>query len=274
MLLPRSDGKKLKGLGLTRRFMPLMIPRRNDAVVYYEQKVNVKKLDQFLVDFRKKHGYRLTMLHCVLYALAKRIKDRPYMNRFIKGPYAYQRKGIWMSFAAKRAYSDEAAMRVVKKEIDPNKTLLQVAQELDGGIDEARNAKSTTTDTELSFFFKLPTFVFMLILKLQAFLDYFGLMPSFMIKSDPMYSSVFVAHLGSVGLDAAYHHLFEYGTVPIFLVIGKSKDEVVARDGKIVIERLATFRYSYDERIADGFYTSSTLALLQDMLENPEEHLV
>lgn len=44
-----------------------------------------------------------------------------------------------------------------------------------------------------------------------------------------MYASVFFANLGSLGLDAVYHHMYEWGNAPFFIVVGKRKKEPANR---------------------------------------------
>ena len=91
----------------------------------------------------------------------------------------------------------------------------------------------------------------------------FGLLPRSMIENDPMFSSVFVANLGSVGLDAGYHHLWEYGTCSMFAVMGRPKER---HDGAVVFE----IQYSYDERMEDGLYGGLAMASIKQHLESPE----
>ncbi len=93
-------------------------------------------------------------------------------------------------------------------------------------------------------------------------LDALGLLPEAMIRSDPMYASVFVANLGSVGLDAGYHHLWEYGTIPIFCVLGRVR---AGADGR----RRVVLKYTYDERTEDGLYCARSLEILRELLEKP-----
>ena len=91
-----------------------------------------------------------------------------------------------------------------------------------------------------------------------------------MILEDPLHASAFVANLGSVGIGGAYHHLYEYGTIPIFLVVGAYRDAVVADDGRAVVRRVAALKYTYDERIEDGFYCARAVARMKELLERPE----
>ena len=85
-----------------------------------------------------------------------------------------------------------------------------------------------------------------------------------MIDDDPLFTSVFIANLGSVGLDAGYHHLWEYGTCSAFGVIGKVHERA---DGK----RVMNVQYSYDERVEDGLYAATTMGQIKDKLEKPGE---
>jgi pyruvate/2-oxoglutarate dehydrogenase complex dihydrolipoamide acyltransferase (E2) component len=89
-----------------------------------------------------------------------------------------------------------------------------------------------------------------------------------------MFASLFVANLGSVGLNNTYHHLNEYGTASIFAAVGRLRttlfvgpnDRPVMRDGLQV-------RYTIDERIADGLYAARALAHVREVVEDPAAQL-
>ncbi|MDR0964899.1 MAG: 2-oxo acid dehydrogenase subunit E2, partial [Myxococcales bacterium] len=77
--------------------------------------------------------------------------------------------------------------------------------------------------------------------------------------------------LGSVGLEAPFHHLYEWGTAPLFCSIGKVVDEVtVSDDGEMCVRPMLTLRWSFDERVADGFYCARTLDLIREFIAHPE----
>ena len=84
-----------------------------------------------------------------------------------------------------------------------------------------------------------------------------GLAPRSLVDTDPMYTSAFVANLGSLKIDAAYHHLYEHGNCPLFVTIGR------IHDGRV------TLRYTYDERVEDGHYCAGALKLVRERIENP-----
>jgi pyruvate/2-oxoglutarate dehydrogenase complex dihydrolipoamide acyltransferase (E2) component len=100
-------------------------------------------------------------------------------------------------------------------------------------------------------------------------LDHWNLFPAFMIRDDPMYASIFLANLGSVGVSDVFHHLYEYGTVSIFgAVSAPRRAAFVNRDGVTVEEALAV-RWTFDERIDDAFSCARSLVLVQKILEDP-----
>ena len=87
-----------------------------------------------------------------------------------------------------------------------------------------------------------------------------------MIENDPMYSSVFVANLGSLGLDAGYHHLWEHGTCSTFAVVGR----IHARHDGVQVMNV---NYTYDERMEDGLYAATTIGGIKERLKDPKRLL-
>jgi hypothetical protein len=138
-------------------------------------------------------------------------------------------------------------------------------------VSEGRGGATTTSDREVHAILRLPGPLRRLVVRAGRWLDALGLLPRTMIEADPMYASAFVANLGSVGLDAAYHHLFEHGTAPIFVTMGRlHKAPVVAADGTIVAREVFELKWTFDERTEDGFYAARGLEHLKDLLENPD----
>jgi hypothetical protein len=88
-----------------------------------------------------------------------------------------------------------------------------------------------------------------------------------------MYTSAFLANLGSVGMGPGYHHLYEHGTCPLFLMFGKVEERPVVEDGEVKVGRVMHVRFSYDERIADGLTAKFGIESVARVLEDPERWL-
>ena len=173
-----------------------------------------------------------------------------------------------MSFSAKKHKSDAGAVVVVKKALDPALDEQGLAQALEGGVVESRSAAPSVTDKELKILLALPTFVLALLVPLAKRLDGWGLLPAAFTRHDPLFASLFVANLGSLGMDAAQHHLYEYGNIPIFCVIGRKKHAFVVTNGAVTAREVYPLRFTFDERIEDGLYCLQSLQMLKDRIES------
>ncbi len=272
MLFRRPDGVLAERVPLVRRFLPFLMRRRGDAVVYFEHDVAVDAGLALAERFSAEHGVRLTFFHLVLRAIARVLDEFPRLNRYVVGRRIYQRTHVAISFSGKEAFEPDAPLYVRKRIFDPHEPLLETATALGTTVAGGRAGERTQADREMSVLGRLPRSGLDLVVLLGRLLDHWNLLPAKMILEDPLYASAFVANLGGVGLSGAYHHLYEYGTIPIFVVLGAYRRvPVVEDDGRIAVRRVATIKYSYDERIEDGFYCARALARLKELLESPEQ---
>ena len=77
--------------------------------------------------------------------------------------------------------------------------------------------------------------------------------------------------LGSIGLECGYHHLSNWGTASCFVVLGKKKMvPAYDKEGNPDPHMVLPIGITLDERIADGYYYSGTMALVKKLLAEPE----
>jgi 2-oxoacid dehydrogenases acyltransferase (catalytic domain) len=270
-LFRRSDGEVIRDLSPVRRMIPYLMKGRTESVVYFEQVIDLTKTLPFIARWNGKSEQKLTLFHLVLVAIARALFARPGINRFVSGGRIYQRKGVQLSFAAKKKFADDAPLSTIKLEMKEGEPLGETVGRIHASIGEGRSDKERTVDKEVRWILKAPHFLVRMLMAFFIWLDKWNLAPGAMLKTDPMYASAFLANLGSVGIDRAWHHLYEYGTVSVFAALGVvRKDLVVGATGQPEVRDLVSIRYSYDERINDGFYAAASLELVKGLLEDPE----
>ncbi|MEA3287725.1 MAG: 2-oxo acid dehydrogenase subunit E2 [Candidatus Marinimicrobia bacterium] len=270
----RPDGTVIKNVPNTRRIMPFLMHTRIESTVYYEQLIEVEKAWKYVEEFRKRSGLKASILHFIIWRAAQVLDQRPGLNRFVAGRRIYQRKDIWISFSMKKSMSDDAPLVVVKKKIDPTWTFEETVQHIQGGITKGREGGKSTSDKEMDIAFMLPNFMVSFLTWGLRTLNHFGLLPWSLIKGDELYGSLFVANLGSIGLQPAYHHLYNWGDIPIFMALGANEPRMMLDErGRPAVKDMMTIRYSFDERINDGFYSIQALELLKKLVEDPEMKL-
>lgn len=266
----RRDGKLIRKLDSMHYIMPLMYPNRCDNEAFIRVTVDLTSAEEFLA---KKNAdnpeYKYNIFQLVLTAVLKTIKQRPKMNYFIANQNMYERNDLTAAFTVKKIFSDhggEALARINAKDGD---TLDSIHNEIFRQVSFCRSDKKDASTESMDFVQKIPGKH--LIGAVVRFLDRHGWMPASMIATDPYQCSVVLTNLGSIGLDAGYHHMTNWGTNSVFCAIGiKKKRPFYDDEGNVTMRESIELGLTIDERIADGYYYSKTVKLLKYLLENPE----
>lgn len=266
----RRDGTLAK-VAPYRRIMPFLMRGRNESSVLFEHQLDMSRAQPWLEDWNRRTGQHATAFHLVLHALARMLHERPHLNRFIAGRRIYDRRGVFMTFAAKKAMREDAPLATVKREFPRDERFAEMVAALNSNIKVAKSDAVSKVDKELAVFLRFPGFLLAASVALLRWLDSHGLAPRALIGDDPMYTSAFIANLGSLKIDAAYHHLYEYGNCPLFCTVGRLAKAPIVVDDEVSVRPALLLRYSYDERVEDGFYAASGIALLRAWIEDPAD---
>ena len=106
-------------------------------------------------------------------------------------------------------------------------------------------------DNALKILTYLPRPLFRLLGWTLRKMEYYGCYPKSLAADDPCYSSCFVSNLGSIKMNADYHHLFEWGNISFFMVIGEKKLRPFWKeDGSFEMRNTIKLGLTVDERIA------------------------
>lgn len=291
MLIARTDGRALPGLSPLRQMMPYLLRGRNESCVYFEQDLDLTQTLR-LVEQLNADGTQppIHLFHVILCAIVRTFAQRPQLNRFVCGGKIYQRDHISLSFAIKKEKSDAGVLTTTKLRFSPEDTLQQVAARVHEAVLFGRGPRPSRADQETALVTRLPGPLLRFLMWIQRSLDAWNLLPSALSEPDPLYASMFLANLGSIGLHSAYHHLFEYGTVSFFATVGKVHKKALIKSvpsdpqnspqpgdapspEQLVIRDVVNLKYTFDERITDGYYCARSLDLFQQMVESPEQLL-
>ena len=255
-----------------RRALGFIMPGRNESVVYFDSFVVADDLLEYIDEINERFEARLT--HCIVAAVAVGMHEVPQMNRFIAGYREYQRTGRWLSFSVKKKKLDKKArLSALKLQMLDDESFAGLCERINDHVNVERSGKRTSQDKEMDLLNKVPRPLFAFAFKAVRWLDYFNLVPGWFIDGDGMHTSCFIANLGSVGMKAGYHHLYEWGTSPLFLMVGKIEERPWVVDGEVVVRKILHLRWSYDERIDDGMTAGSGINAVLDVLNDPRQRL-
>ena len=194
------------------------------------------------------------------------------MNRFVQGNRMYMRNCLTASFVIKKQFNDESHESLAFLYFAPEDTINDVHQKLYKEIHTYRGTNATDNSTDgMDMLLKFPRWILRIIIKILHRLDYYGRVPLSLVKTDPNYATIFLSNLGSIKLNAAYHHLNNWGTNSLFVTIGeKHLMPYHDAEGKVEMRETLKLGITLDERIADGYYYSKSIRLLKHLLQNPE----
>ena len=81
---------------------------------------------------------------------------------------------------------------------------------------------------------------------------------------------MFITSMGSLGIPPIYHHLYNFGNVPVFIAFGaKRRENLLNDDATVTKKRMVDVTFVLDERICDGHYYAASLKLFKRLMADP-----
>ena len=266
----RRDGRRLKTLHPMSYVSPYIMKARSDAQNHFEDVIDITNIEHYL-DKKRREGYTdMTLLHVILAAYVRVIAERPGLNRFIAGQRIFARHNLECVMTIKKELSLESPDTCIKVEFDPRDNIYNVYKKFQKTAAEAVN-ETTDFDNTAKTLIKLPGLLLRGAVAFLRFLDYIGLLPKALLNVSPFHGSMIITSMGSLGIPAIYHHLYDFGNLPIFVSYGSIfSADAIKRDGTRERHHFVTLKVVTDERICDGYYYASAFKRLKRYLHHPE----
>jgi hypothetical protein len=276
-LFKRRDGYLVTELTPLRRMLPFLLPTRTESFVLASKQIDATRTKAFLKELNttRPPERRVTRFHLLLRSVALMFHARPQLNRFIAGGRVYQRRGVWLTSTGKVRMDDDAAEFIFKREFPVEEKLVDMVDALCDAVRDGRAGKESRAVQDVKLLLRLPAPLLRLSMAAARRLNEWNLLPYSIIESDPVFSSMFVANLGSIGLDACYHHNYEYGTCPIFMTMGRIRKMVfVSKEHEPEVRDGFEIKLTYDQRVENGFYAASVVRIIRRYFEIAPEELL
>lgn len=269
----RTDGTLVPDIPPLRRVIPYLMRTRTESLVYFQQRIEVDELVTWLEETNagRPHDERVTLFHVFLAAIGRTVRLRPQTNRFIAGRRTYEHDEISVSFVVKQGMTEDAEESEARIVLTGEESVEDVRRLVDDVVRRERSADERGDDDRLvDFFASWPRPVLTGIAGGLRWLDYHNLMPRPLVEAIPLYTSVYVVHAGSIGIDPPFHHLYETGTASAFVAIGRvARQPVVDASGAVVARKCVDVAYTLDERATDGFYFARTSEVIRRLVSEP-----
>jgi hypothetical protein len=281
----RSDGVRVRNLRAFNAILPYVMRKRSEAAILFSRDVEVEAAMAYV---RRRNAEaeadqaggteRYSLFGLLIAAAVRTIALKPRLNRFVHRRAFYQRKGISVSFLVKKALTEAATEGNAKIRFESGDGIAAAIGKINAGIESARSGAPGPDDREFDLAHRLPlgkAFITILF----RILDRFNAAPARMIEADPLFTSLYVANLGSIGLDTPYHHLYEWGTASVYMVVGRVFQKETRKPAgsssggsppRTELRHFVNVKFTVDERIAEGIYFAHAAALFQRLVAQPE----
>lgn len=268
----RRDGTLLRDIDSMHIIMPMIYPNRCDNEAFISERIDLTNVDAYIAKRNAENPvFKFTLFHLIVAAILKVIVLRPKLNRFIANKNLYQRKELSASFVIKKQFNDASEEGMAFIRANGDSTLDTLREDLYKQITHVKKGGTDSTMDAMEFLKKLPRFVVKFFIALMRWCDRHGIVPKSLIASDPFYASVILSNLGSIKLRSGYHHLTNWGTTSLFVVVGEMKKRPFYDDeGNAEFRNSVDLGLTIDERLADGYYYSKSVRMLKYILEHPE----
>ena len=268
----RKEGRLVRSLPGFAKFIPFIMPQRNDRFIHYEESFEVTELDRCLRKLRVE-GYKgIGFLHFMIAAYVRGVSRLPGVNRFVVGRRIYARRNVEVVMTVKRALTVESTETVIKVVFEPTDTVLDVYRKMNEKIDEIKSSEENNgTEDFADFVARLPRFLLRFAIMLLRIGDYFGWLPMSLLNISPFHGSMVITDLGSLRIGPVYHHIYNFGTLSTFIAFGAKRHAYeLNRQGQMVDKKYVDCKFVLDEGIVDGHYWAQFLQAYRYMFAHPE----
>ena len=268
----RSEGRLLRSIPGFAKFIPFIMPQRNDRCIHYEESFEISDLDRRLRKLRVEGHKGIGILHFIIAAYIRAVSMLPGVNRFVVGRRIYARNNIEVVMTVKRSLSVDDTETTIKVVFEPTDTIFDVHRKMEEKIQEIKTSdENNGTEDFADACAKLPRFILRFAIAILRVMDYFGWIPQSLLDVSPFHGSMIITDLGSLHIGPVYHHIYNFGTLPVFIAFGaKYHKYELNRHGQVEDHKYIDTKLVLDEGIVDGHYYAQLLQAFRYMFQHPE----
>ena len=269
----RPDGRRIRTLPPESQISPYIMVNRNGSSNLFSGSIEITNVERYIRAKRRDGMENFGLNHVLIAAYLRVICKYPGVNRFLAGQKVYSRgDDVQYCMTAKKEMSIDAPDTCFKLHLSRSDTSKEVYEKFSAAVEELRSTPLNSTFDDTARYMTLIPGVFLkFAVWLLKTLVYIGLLPRFLLEVSPFHGSVFFTSMGSLGIPAIYHHLYDFGNLPVFCAFGaKYRTNEVLADGTVVQRKYVDIKLTLDERIVDGYYYASMFKYFKRILAHPE----
>ena len=270
----RADGRKIRTLAPMAQITAYFQVERNTCTNMFEESFEITHIERYVRQKRREGLTDFGLTHVLLAAYVRGVAKFPQLNRFVSGQKVYSRgNDIQYCMVVKKEMTVDSPDTSIKVHLTPYDTAEEVYRKLNAAVASVKATQEldSNLDNLIMYLNLIPSVVLKFVVWLLKLLDYFGLLPKFLLELSPFHGSLFFTSMGSLGIPPIYHHLYDFGNLPVFGAFGcKRRALEITEDGSVVQRKYLDCKFTLDERIVDGYYYAAFFKHYKRILAHPE----
>lgn len=270
MARKEKEWRKVKSIPPMSQIVPFIMVNRTGASNMISDSFESSKVEKYIKEKQAEGMSNISLMHVMIAAYIRTVAQRPALNRFIRGQRVWTRKNVEIALTIKKEMKLDSPDTCIKVTLPKNATLKDVYDALNAEIENYRENPGGDFDETAKFLTYIPALLLKFVVHMLKTMDYFGLLPKFLLKVSPFHCSYFITSMGSLGIPPIYHHLYDFGTCPTFCAFGtKRRAYEMDSEGTVKKKSYIDCNYVLDERICDGYYYASAFKVIKNIMKNP-----
>ena len=270
----RRDGRRIRSLPPMAMMSPYLMVDRDASSNFFAESIEITNMDRYIRRKRREGLTDFGITHVLLAAYVRGVAKYPGLNRFLSGQRVYSRgDDIQYCMVVKKEMKVNSPDTAIKVHLNPRDTADDVYRKLKAAVESVKSTQELDSgfDNLAMVLSLIPGVLLKFVVWLLKLLDYFGLLPKFIMELSPFHGSMFFTSMGSLGIQPIYHHLYDFGNLPVFCSFGcKRRALEVQEDGSVVQRKYVDIKFVLDERIVDGYYYATFFKYFRRLLAHPE----
>ena len=269
----RKDGRLVRTAQPMTKMMAFIMKDRADALNYFAEEMDVTETDAFCKKMIEDGYEGFSFLHVMLAAYVRVISQKPALNRFISGQRIYARNNIEVNMVIKKDMREDSPDTAISVIFEPDDTVVDVYEKFNAAVQKEKDKEDLDSgfDKTAGTLASLPRPILRAAVRLLFWLDYHGWLPKFLTDLSPFHGSMIITSMGSLGIKPIYHHIYNFGNLPVFISYGVKRTAYrQKRNGTTEQRRMVDIKVVTDERICDGFYFASAFKMVRRLVEHPD----
>ena len=268
----RLDGRLVRTGNPMDRVAGFIMPHRNGADNHIEFSVECSNMERYIHQKRREGLRHFGITHVIIAAYVRCVAELPALNRFFAGQRVYNHYDVEVNMMVKKAMELGAEEECVTVHFDPADTAADVYNKFDKALNDTLAGDDGGFEKVVKLLNYVPRLLFRLVVHLLTLADYYGLLPKFLLEVSPFHGSMFITSMGSLGIPPITHHLYDFGTVPVFCAFGAKRTEhELDSEGNVITRKYVDMHWNTDERICDGHYYATVFKKLRSYIAHPEK---